>query len=147
MKWTFLWITCAFAAVISSASLASSAETQIDPVERYRKNTSFHILSCRMSFQLEQMNAQLGKATEEGDSLRNCIAAAKPNAKDNFDAALSAVADPEAKEALKSYHVAFVVALEGIEPATGERKISYEVRQSSLDSRLDEAWARFEIEQ
>jgi hypothetical protein len=45
------------------------------------------------------------------------------------------------------HHVAFISALEGIRPDLDERKINYEVRQQALETKLSEAWARFEVEQ
>ena len=52
----------------------------------------------------------------------------------------------KAQEALKTYHVAFVSAIEGLTPGYVERKIDYEQRQQALEGKATEAWARFEIE-
>jgi hypothetical protein len=68
-------------------------------------------------------------------------------AKANLDRALRTVKKAKAQEALKSYHVAFITALEGVTPGREERKLSYEQRQQALEDKLTEAWARFEVEQ
>lgn len=75
-----------------------------------------------------------------------CIENGKNTAKRNFAPALRSIKKQKAQEALKSYHVAFVTAMDGIKPGTNELKISYEQRQQLLESKLNEAWARFEIE-
>ena len=84
---------------------------------------------------------------DEKDDYRACITKGKTASKQNLDAALKTVKKPNAKEALKTYHVALVSALEGINPGSDERKINYEQRQQNLEGKMTEAWARFEIEQ
>lgn len=53
----------------------------------------------------------------------------------------------KAREALKSYHVAFITALEGIVPGFDEMKIAYQQRQQALSDKVTEAWSRFQIEE
>jgi hypothetical protein len=89
----------------------------------------------------------LKQPADEKSNYTGCIEDGKKDAKQNLESALKSLKKPKAKEALKSYHVAFVTAIDGINPGMDERKISYEQRQQSLDGKLTEAWARFEVEQ
>lgn len=90
------------------------------------------------------------KATQTASGMgpiRSCIQAGKEILKGNFSSALRTVKKPKAQEALKSYHVALVGALEGVAPGSEERKFQYDQRQQALEAKLNEAWARFEVEQ
>ena len=102
---------------------------------------------CKLGLQLALAKAELGQQQDEKSDYPGCIEQGKATAKLNLDKALRTLRKAKAQEALKSFHVAFVGALEGVRPGSNERKISYEQRQQALEGKLTEAWARFEIEQ
>jgi serine/threonine-protein kinase RIO1 len=90
--------------------------------------------------------AQTGSSDSDGD-YAGCIKKGKEAAKVSLDKALRTIRKPKAQEALKSYHIAFVTALQGINPGSNERRMDYERRQQMLKDKAAEAWARFEVEQ
>lgn len=94
------------------------------------------------------LRVALADSTTAGyEEVYGCINEAVAASKKNFAVALKTVKKPPAKEALKSYHVALIGALEGVKPGAEERKLTYEARQSALQGKLTDAWTRFEIEQ
>ncbi len=116
------------------------------PIEKYRGDTQFPLLMCKLTLKLAVMKSDSGAAQDEKSDYTECIGKGRVNAKASLDRALRTIKKPKALEALKTYHVAFVTALEGIHPGAEERKISYEQRQEFLEGKVTEAWARFEIE-
>lgn len=136
----------AFAALIGAASAADAPDNRT-PIQRYQGDTQSALFICQMSYTIASMRAELGQAQDEKSDYVGCISGNKATMKASLDQALRTLKSAGAKEALKSYHVAVVVALEGIPPGAGERKISYEQRQQALKGKVTEAWARFEIEQ
>lgn len=138
-----------FAALMATASAVSAAEAPDNrtPLERYRGGTQFYLLSCSLSFKLATLKAEGDQSQDEKNDYAGCITKGKTVSKSNLGKALRTVKKPKAQEALKTYHVAFVSALEGIFPGTDERRISYEQRQQALKDKVTEAWARFEVEQ
>ncbi|MCU7370436.1 hypothetical protein PEC18_05995 [Paucibacter sp. O1-1] len=51
------------------------------------------------------------------------------------------------RDAVKGIQIAFVAAMNGLEARPGELEREYRRRQTDLRTRLDEAWARFDVEQ
>ncbi|MDM4767277.1 hypothetical protein [Pelomonas sp. SE-A7] len=138
----------AIAALVTFAATgAETAEPDTrSPLDRYQGDSQFSMLMCSMTV---KMAATTGSGPSTGDEKTDyvaCVSKGKATAKANFESALKTLKKPKAREALKSYHVALVAALEGIKPGTDERKISYEQRQQALEQKMTEAWARFEIE-
>jgi hypothetical protein len=116
------------------------------PLERYRGDTQFALVMCKLSLRVALAVAAGGGQQDDKSDYASCIRKSKASAKSSLDMALRTVKKPKAQDALKSYHVAFSTAVEGIRPGPDERKISYEQRQQSLEEKVTEAWARFEIE-
>lgn len=133
-------ITFLASLLIATSSLAAEGPDKSTPVERYHGHTSVSLFLCKVT----QSAALVTGDTQKSVS---CIKDAKAEAKQNFDKALRTLRKPKARDALKSYHVAYVTALEGMALGFEERKISYEQRQQALEDKLTEAWARFEVEQ
>lgn len=133
--------------VFSSAAVGQATS----PIERYGSESEAAVMTCSLEFQLAQAQAQLvsvgGGQPEKPADFAACLKKARAEGKQLFSLALAKVKKPAAKEALKSYHVAFMTALEGISPGMDERRITYEARQRSLKDKMTEAWARFEVEQ
>lgn len=120
--------------LIVTCSLAAEGPDKGTPLTFYRVMTSSSLYLCKLKFRVASDHAK-------------CIAQKKSEDKRHFDEALLTLKKPKAQDALKSYHVAYVAALEGIAPGIDERKISYEQRQQALEGKLTEAWARVEVEQ
>ena len=136
-----------FLTALTSIFVMTASAAELTPAQQYRGLANGAIFMCKLNLQNALLNAQLSNPLDEKSDYRACIATGKVTAKENFDKAMKTVKKPQAKEALKTYHVALVSAFDGIVPGTDERKINYERRQQDLDGKLTEAWARFEIEQ
>lgn len=133
--------------LIVTCSLAAEEPDKRTPLERYQGDGQYSLLMCKMTLRLALARAEGSEAQDEKSDYAECIERGKATAKQNLVKALRTLKKPKAQDSLKSYHVAFVTALEGIRPGVSERKISYEQRQQALEEKLTEAWARFEIEQ
>jgi len=133
-----------------------------DPVAHYRSSTQLDLITCRLKAKSYYMIASLHHSSPEApdieaQSLENvrkakaeylaCVRDAKSDAKPLFDAATKYTKKGPAREALKSYQVAYIIALDGVEAEDGETKSAYARRQQALTTRLEEAWVRFEVEQ
>jgi len=64
----------------------------------------------------------------------------------SYDSAAKVVRKTPAKAALKDYMAAWSATLSGIRPSGEESKITCNARQAQANSRLDELWAKFELE-
>lgn len=128
-------------------SFAADEPDNRTPLDRYQGDTQYALLMCKLTLRLAVAKAEGNAPQDEQSNYSYCISKSKVTAKASLDKALRTVKKPKAQEALKSYHVAFVSAVEGIRPGADERKISYEQRQQVLEGKVTEAWARFEIEQ
>ena len=136
--------------IVATSCFAANAADVSDkrsPLDRYRNGVNFSILMSQLTLKNALLRDEIGSAQDENTDYASRIKKGKEEGKINFNKALSTVKKPAAREALKSYQVAFISALEGIRPGLDERKISYEVRQQALETKLSEAWARFEVEQ
>jgi hypothetical protein len=132
---------------LASAGHAQNAPDRRSALDQYRGNTQYALLICATSLRTALLRAELGEPEDEKGGYRGCIVKNKAEAKASLDKALRTIKSPRARDALKSFHVAFVTALEGIAPGIDERRISYESRQQALEGKVTEAWARFEVEQ
>jgi hypothetical protein len=145
------WIVKILLALLVSLSLFASAAEPPDnrnPLDKYRGDTQFSLLMCAISFKIARLRAEAGsQENDDKGDYRGCIAKGRATAKVDLAGALRFVKKAKAQDALKTYHVAFMTALEGIDPGSDERRISYAQRQQALSDKVNEAWARFEIEQ
>ena len=132
--------------VVSSANAAAESDKG-SALERYQVHTEGFLMLCPVRFQLAEGRAERGMEQDQESNYQGCIAEGKATARSNLDKALRAEKKSKARDALKSYHVAFVAALEGIRPGVGERSINYDRRQQIFRDKVNEAWARFEVEQ
>lgn len=144
MKLILFSIGLAVSAQVATAADEPDSRT---PLERYEGDTYFALVMCKSKLRIALLYAESGTQQNEKSDYEGCIASGKSKAKASLVQALRTVKKTKAQEALKSYHVAFVSALEGLRPGADERKINYEQRQQSLEGKVTEAWARFEIEQ
>jgi|JI10StandDraft_1071094.scaffolds.fasta_scaffold170851_3 hypothetical protein len=137
------------AVALAFASLAVQAQSTPTPtaLERYKADAYFWQMMCTTAFNLAQSNASLGQPQDKQSDWQGCIADGQKAIKTDYAAALKTVRKKPAAEALKSVQVALMSALNGIAPDSEERKIVYVQRQGTLNSKVTEAWARFEVEQ
>jgi hypothetical protein len=151
MKLAYALLVPLFAVALNAA--AAEEPDKRPPIDKYYGKTQSQLAMCQMGFRTATYQAELialgGTVPESasgGGDFRGCISKGKAEARADLDKALRTVKKAKAQEALKAYHVAFVTALEGIVPGSDERRINYEQRQQSLDGKVTEAWARFEVE-
>lgn len=133
-------------AILFFLSLFATAQDRA-PLQEYRTTANGRLMLCKMTLANDLLKAQVASRSSEGPNFRKCIEEGKSETKTLFESALKTIKKPKAKDALKSYHVAFITSLNGVSPGVDERKINYERRQQELEGKLTEAWARFEVEQ
>lgn len=112
------------------------------PIERYRGDTAAALAMCKELFRTAILTGQ----KSDLETFTNRLSDEKAKSKESLKNALETVKNANAKEALKSYHVAVMSALASIFSGLDERKINYEQRQQVLEDKVTEAWERFEIE-
>ena len=132
----FLQVSCAAEAVDSRS-----------PTDRYRGDSIYTLMMCRIAVFSAETDRIAGTARSELSDYVSCINRARQSNKANLDIALRSTSTVKVQEALKSYHVVLSVALEAVTRSEYERTDAYERRQRSNDERLTEAWARVEVEQ
>jgi len=129
------------------AATAAIAQAPVDHLGRYRSHTATAIYLCRLALDTALLEAEAQVAASERRDWRGCLLEQRTEGKRLLDASLKVTKKPAVQAALKSYHVSFIAALDGIEPAPDERRISYRARQAGLTDKVNEAWARVEVEQ
>jgi hypothetical protein len=138
-------------ALVLAAALASHAHGQTPdrrtPLEKYQGQTHFALTMCKLAYITAGARAQANEGPGEAGDWRGCQRDQRAEVKRYLDGALKTVRRPAAQAALKGHYVAFVASLDGLTPGPDERKITYQARQAALQDKLNEAWARFEVEQ
>jgi hypothetical protein len=117
------------------------------PLNTYHADTLALIQICSLEFRITNSLAEGGQPPSEDADYRKCISERGVSARAELKAAILTVKKEKAREALKAYHVAFIAALEGIAPGVDEPKILYQQRQQTLNDKVTEAWAKFDIEE
>ena len=141
-------IVASFALLIAATSLHAADETEMrKTLERYRGDTQVALYLCQTSLRIAVLKANVGKPMTEENDYPACIEQGKAAARAGLERALKVAKKPKLKEALKSFQVAYISAIEGIRPGTEEIKINYEQRLQRLEDKLTETWARVEVEQ
>lgn len=133
--------------VAVAAMLCSTAYAD-GPVEKYRATTRLHVYMCQLKLKTAWA---VGATTLEGMKANpdtnwpGCLEDGQKELRVDFAAALRAVRKPAAIAALKEYQVAALSALAGVAPAGDEMRMHYRQRQATLQGKMTEAWARFEV--
>lgn len=138
-------------------AIAAEKEEKVSPLEQYQGTNNYNLKLCELTYKIaltraenNALSAQQGLPPEKTDAEKydfdGCIKKAKAEGKANLDKAMKTVKKTPAREALKTYHVAFIAAIDGIRAGNDEIRLNYTQRQNALQARLDDAWARFEIE-
>ncbi len=110
-------------------------------VDDYRNLTQQELASCGASIQAALKQTLWLDRSEPG-----CIAIGQRVCRTDFEEALQVLRKPDAREALRAYHHAFMTALDGIAPREGEpAPACYERRQRELKHLMAHAWTRFEL--
>lgn len=131
---------------------AGAQEPGAPPMEAYRTNTQFGMLMCKVAVvgALAAARAQEAGVQPSGDppapNWRACIQKQTAEALGYLKAASAKTKKAAVREALKSHYAAWSAAMRGLEPALSERKIDYDRRQAAATDRLNEAWAKVEVE-
>lgn len=144
----FSAIAIATVAAASWAQSAPSENVSFKQVDDYRSKTFAGMTFCSIVVETMLLNTESGRDSY-GNGLAkvvDCVRSNKEQSQEKLKQALEEVKTPAAKEALKNYHIAFMTALDGLEPGMGERRYAYEVRTQQLRGELQKAWNRFELE-
>ena len=145
-------VSCLLLASALCAHPVDAQEVNAQPIDEYRSNTAIGLLTCRMSLKFAAAFAEADAERREkvdpkmGD-WRGCIQKQRAETLALFKRASTATRKPAMRDALKNYQVVWAAMMEGIAPSSDERKIDYERRQAAADTKLNEAWAKVEIEQ
>jgi hypothetical protein len=134
--------------VASTASSETSSTVDDDdnrpPLKKYQGSTWFAFESGKLQVEL----ASLKGFSKDGDTdYFKHISDSKVKCKKAFDTAIKTVKKTKAKDALKNYHIAFLSSLQGIVPGQDELVRDYKRRQQAAEEKMNEAWARFEMEE
>ena len=121
---------------------AADQEESLPPPDAYRRKIEGDVFICSMTMRLVILRGN----NEDQEKYSQCVKAARTDGKRYFEAALKMTRKSKAKEALKSYHVAFLAALDATGPRAGDTEYTYEARRNGMNDKLAEAWARFEVE-
>lgn len=139
-----------FAQSVAQAGRFDETDLKLPALQQYQSHTQGSLYLCRLVFQLASASSKLSSAPDikmEDIDYIGCAREAKEKSQTLLRQALKTVKKAPAKEALKSYQVAYAVALEGIDPKNEEPVFAYKQRASAADTKLTDAWARFEVEQ
>lgn len=118
------------------------AEVQSGDLEKFKKQ-----MVLEKYFKANRKQISLcGIAFIANSGFQECKIDAEAESKTNLNEALLVIKKQSAKDALKNYHITFITALRGIEAGIGERTFAYDQRQQALSDKMNEAQARFEME-
>lgn len=109
------------------------------PVQCLKNEGAVRLTLCRL-------DAKVAAGPDGQRALDTCIKSSRSAVLAQFKIAEKTIKKPGAKDALKAYSAALVSALDGIRPGAEETRIVYGARQSGIDQRLAELWARVEVE-
>ena len=127
-------------------SFAKETET---PLEQLRTATQFEFLMCRLKFTSAQLSGEANSAdaAQQGADYYSCTGTAQKKTQADYKRAIKFVEKkPAAVAAIKAYYAAWIGAVRGITPGTDEIKLAYSTRQTQSNQRLDELWAKVELE-
>lgn len=129
--------------------------TAAPPFESLRATLNGHLYLCKLAMKLELARAEADRANvaipdessaTKVESSASCVKEKRTLGRAEFAKYAKMIKKKAALDALKSAQVAYLAAMDGIQPQSGERRGAYEQRQSLLETKLDEAWAKFEVE-
>lgn len=126
------------AAAYLALACATAVAQPSDPIERYRVATETHLLICSS----RQMIATMDPKEEHVANATACVKRAEAEVGTELQAALRAIKTERGRAALRDYAAAWLAAIRQYSSVTS--------RPSALESRatkqrLDELWARYEI--
>ncbi len=99
---------------------------------------------------MENMGTRGPIQTEDGKTLKidgdACVIEKKVELKKHYESALKYVKKPAARSALKEHYTAAIGALNATAIRDEDTKGSYRRRQDEGRDRMEQAWAKFEVE-
>jgi hypothetical protein len=114
------------------------------PLERYRGDSAFALMSCSLKLRIAAASGVQRKAPGKAGDWRGAIVDGQRQGRTNLQAALCALTWPAARGALMRHHEAFVAALKGMRPERGEAVDAYQARQYANGAEVEAAWSGFE---
>ncbi len=148
MKILFALFLLLFSTIATSTEWDSEPQItpEMSPTEKYHTTAVTYYQLCSMQLVMENMLVALEKPNPPGLNFRECIEKNIAKTKTVFDATRKTIKKASALNELKNYHALWVSAMKGIVPGGDERKITYDERQRNATDKLNQAWARFELE-
>jgi hypothetical protein len=142
---TMAWMLVAAAwtgSVLAQAVPPAPSTEALRALRVYRMTTQRMLVACSELVAPRHARARLDGTQPE---YRVCATRALADSAARLEAAASSMGPGDSVQALRTYHAAFVRALQGAEPQPGDSEGVYEERQVFLFHRLAHAWARFEL--
>lgn len=142
-------IAIAIAFCINHSALAEK-DTR-PPLDAFQGDALYMMTMCKLTFRLAQSQAEAYSVgaevndPEKGD-YNACIRNALDDIKPAYKKASSSMKSRAKKEALKSYYAAWISAIRGIAPKSDEIRLVYQKRIADQEDRLNELWAKVEVE-
>lgn len=103
---------------------------------------------CKEKYTGDRLKVELGEETptQAYKNFLQCQSTVSSDSKAVYKKVLSKAKGADAKKAVKDYHVAFMSFLNGLDPKSGETKYAYSQRVSALESSLESAKQRMDLE-
>ena len=93
------------------------------------------------------LQEEVGNLSYKDFDVQACMREAKERMKAMLDRAIIVARNPKAKESLKSIQVAYLAILADVPQTRFDDPAERRVRKSTLYTKLNEAWARYEVEE
>ena len=103
---------------------------------------------CKEKYTGDRLKVELGEETpaQAYKNFLQCQSAVSSDSKSVYKKVLSKAKGADAKKAVKDYQVAFMSYLNGMDPKPEETKYQYSQRVSALESSLESAKQRMDLE-
>ncbi|MPS30531.1 MAG: hypothetical protein E2576_14465 [Alcaligenaceae bacterium] len=138
----------AIAVLMAAAPFAKSFAAE-SALTVFRGATGMPIVICKMYGSGVMKGYSYGddaRAKQDSEKLDGCIANAEISAKSTFPDALALAQEKGAGDALKTYYAVWLSSLRGARPRAEDSEYSYVQRVNANDQRLEDAWAKVEID-
>lgn len=136
-------------AVLMAAAPFGQSLAAESALTAFRGATGMPIVICKMygsGVMRGYSYGQDARAKQDGEKLDGCIANAESGAKSAFPAALALAQEKGAGDSLKTYYAVWLSSLRGARPRAEDNEYSYMQRVNANDQRLEDAWAKVEID-
>lgn len=141
------WVMSACILFFAATNVGAQDVDKRTPVERYKGETVGGVIECGLRIEMLDLQQTTTGYASALDELYNCISKSKTAARSALNLAVASLRKEKALEALKQHYIAFSAAMDNLKPSTSESKLVWQQRRSADKAKMNEAWARFEVEE